>query len=152
MNKYFIIVISCFLFLSSCQIYQEIEVREVRDIRIIEVTPDGIEAEVDLKIYNPNNYKVTILNVDADLYINGKDIGDAEINERVTIDKKANLVYTIKIEGDFTDLAGGLLESLIGSIFAQTVNLRIDGTLKGRALLIGKSVYFEVDQDVKLQK
>jgi len=139
------------MFLGSCTLYKDIEVSEVRDIRITELTKEGLVAEVDLKIYNPNPYKLTILKVDADLYLNDKDIGDAEINEKVTIDKKSNLVYTIKLDGDYTQMGGSLLEGLLGSIFAQTVNLRIDGTIKGRALFISKKVYFELDEDVKLQ-
>lgn len=145
------LVAALILFLGSCTIYQDIEVSEVRDIRIIEVTKDGLIAEVDLKIYNPNPYRLTIVNVDADLYLNDKDIGDAQINERITIGKKSSHVYTIKLEGDYTKMGGSLLEGLLGSLFSQTANLRIDGTIKGRALLIGKRVFFQVEQDVKIQ-
>jgi len=151
MKKIWVLVLGSLLFLGSCKIYKNVEVQEVRAVRIVEVTSEGIVAEVDLKIYNPNGYKITLVNVNADLYLNEKDIGDAEINERVTIDKKSSHVYTIRLEGDYTEMGGGLLESLLGSIFSQTVNLRIDGTIKGRALLIGKNVYFEVEQDVKLE-
>ncbi len=146
----FIIAFSIFL-LGSCTVYQDLEVSELRDIRIIEVTKEGLVAEVDLKIYNPNAYKVTLLNVDADLYLNDKDIGDAEIKEKITIEKKSNLVYTIKLEGDYTKMGGSLLEGLIGSLFSQTVNLKIDGTIKGRALFISKNVFFQFDEDVKIQ-
>ena len=140
------------LLFSSCAIYQDIDVSEVRDIRIIEITKDGLTAEVDLKIYNPNRYKITVLNVDADIYLNDKDIGDAKIKRKVVIDKKSNLVYSIRLEGDYTKMGGSLLEGLLGSIFAQTVNLKIDGTIKGRALFISKRVYFQVDEDVRLNQ
>ena len=136
---------------SSCNIYKDIEVREVRDIRITKMSDKGIEAEVDIKVFNPNSYKVSIVSIDADLYVNDKDMGDAKLRRRVTIGKKSNEIHTVKIEGDYSDLSGGLLQTLIGGLFSQTMNLKIDGTMKGKALLIGKSFYFQVDQDVKMK-
>ena len=136
---------------SSCNIYKDIEVREVRDIRITKMSDKGIEAEVDIKVFNPNSYKVSIVSIDADLYVNDKDMGDAKLRRRVTIGKKSNEVHTVKIEGDYSDLSGGFLQTLIGGLFSQTMNLKIDGTMKGKALLIGKSFYFQVDQDVKMK-
>ena len=70
--------------------------------------------------------------------------------KKVILGKKSNEVHTIKIEGDYTDMKGGLLQTLIGGLFSQSMNIKVDGTMKGKALLIGKSFYFQVDQDVKM--
>lgn len=140
------------ILMSSCSVYKDIEVNEVRDVRIISMSDKGVEAEVDISIYNPNNYRVSIVSIDADLYVNDKDVGDAKLRRRVTLGKKSNEVHTIKLEGDYSEMSGGILETLIGSLFAKTVNLKVDGTLKGKALLVGKSFYFQVDQDVKLKR
>ncbi len=138
------------LIFSSCNIYQDIEVQEVRDIRITKMSDKGIEAEVDIKVFNPNNFKVSIVAVDADIYVNDKDVGDAKLRRKVILGKKSNEVHTIKIEGDYTDMSGGILQTLIGGLFSQSMNFKVDGTMKGKALLIGKSFYFQVDQDVEM--
>jgi len=110
----------------------------------------GIEAEVDIKVFNPNGYRVSIVSIDADLYVNNKDVGDARLRKKVILGKKSNEIHTIKIEGDYTDMKGGLLQTLIGGLFSQSMNIKVDGTMKGKGLLIGKSFYFQVDQDVKM--
>jgi LEA14-like dessication related protein len=133
---------------SSCNVYKDIEIQEVSDIRITKMSNKGIEAEVDIKVFNPNNFKVSI--VDVDIYVNDKDVGDAKLRKKVILGKKSNEVHTIKIEGDYTDMKGGLLQTLIGGLFSQSMNIKVDGTMKGKALLIGKSFYFQVDQDVKM--
>ncbi len=145
-----IVVTLLSILLTSCTIYKDIEVKEVRGVRITKFTDKGIEAEVDLRIFNPNNYKVSLVSVDADLYVNDKDVGDAKLNKRVTLGKKSNEVHTVKLEGDYSDMGGGLLETLIGTLFARSINFRVDGTMKGKALFVGKSFYFQVDQDVRL--
>ena len=135
---------------SSCNVYKDIEIQEVSDIRITKMSNKGIEAEVDIKVFNPNNFKVSIVDVDADIYVNDKDVGDAKLRKKVILGKKSNEVHTIKIEGDYTDMKGGLLQTLIGGLFSQSMNIKVDGTMKGKALLIEKSFYFQVDQDVKM--
>ena len=135
---------------SSCNVYKDIEIQEVSDIRITKMSNKGIEAEVDIKVFNPNNFKVSIVDVDADIYVNEKDVGDAKLRRKVILGKKSNEIHTIKIEGDYTDMKGGLLQTLIGGLFSQSMNIKVDGTMKGKALLIEKSFYFQVDQDVKM--
>ena len=135
---------------SSCNVYQDIEIQEVSDIRITKMSDKGIEAEVDIKVFNPNGYRVSIVSIDADLYVNNKDVGDARLRKKVILGKKSNEIHTIKIEGDYTDMKGGLLQTLIGGLFSQSMNIKVDGTMKGKGLLIGKSFYFQVDQDVKM--
>ena len=138
--------------MASCTIYKEVEVKEVRDVRITKLTNEGVEAEVDIKFFNPNGYKVKVVSVNADLYVNDKDVGDAKLRERVVLGKKSNEIHTIKIEGDYAELNGGLLELLLGGLFSSSLNFKVDGTMKGKALMVGKSFYFKVDQDVKIKK
>ena len=52
--------------------------------------------------------------------------------------------------GTYTDMKGGLLQTLIGGLFSQSMNIKVEGSMKGKALLTGKSFYFQVDQDVKM--
>tara|TARA_B100000768_G_scaffold182040_1_gene208740 strand:+ start:31775 stop:32227 length:453 start_codon:yes stop_codon:yes gene_type:complete len=135
---------------SSCNVYKDIEIQEVSDIRITKMSDKGIEAEVDIKVLNPNNFKVSIIALDADIYVNNKDVGDAQLRRKVILGRKSNEIHTIKIEGDYTDMKGGLLQTLIGGLFSQSMNIKVEGTMKGKAILIGKSFYFQVDQDVKM--
>ncbi len=138
--------------LSSCTIYKDVEVKEVRDVRVTKLGQEGVEAEIDVKLYNPNGYKVKVVSVNADLYVNDKDVGDAKLRQRVVLGKKSNEIHTIKLEGDYSELNGGILELLLGGLFSNSLNFKVDGTMKGKALMVGKSFYFKVDQDVKLKR
>ncbi|MEJ6682213.1 MAG: LEA type 2 family protein [Flavobacteriales bacterium] len=135
---------------SSCNIYKDIETQEVSDIRITKMFDKGIFAELDIRVFNPNNFKVSIVAVDGDIYLNDKNVGNTQLRKKVILGKKSNEIHTIKIEGDYTDMRGVLLQTLIGGLFSQSMNIKVEGSMKGKALLLGKSFYFEVDQDVKM--
>ena len=57
MNKYIIIITSILsISFSSCKEFEEIKVIDVDSFHVNKLTPEGIEAEINLKIKNPNTY------------------------------------------------------------------------------------------------
>lgn len=124
----------------SCKFYQPVEVLEVQDVRVVEFSDKMIVAEVDLLIENPNWYKVKLTKSAIDLEVNGADIGQMELGEKLTIPKKSKSVQTVTIEADYEELQTNFLQNFLTLLFNPKVKFKAEGYMKGRALFIGKKV------------
>lgn len=138
--------------MSSCNIYKDLEVSEVRDLRLTEMSREGVKAEIDVDIYNPNFYNVKLVKSDVDLFLNDKPVGKVLLSEKLVIEKKKEQLYTIVVYSDLEDLGSSFMEMLISAMLFKKIHVKADGELRGKALFIGRNVGINVDQDVDLSR
>ena len=150
MRKSFFLLAVLLVSLTSCDIFQDIEVSDIKDVRFKSFSQDGLEAEIDVEVYNPNPYKLQLVSSDVMLYVNGKKAGKVKLVERVVIPKKSRAVQTVKVYSDLSEVGAGFWESLVSVFFFKKAKVKVEGDLRGKALLMGKKVYVNVEQDVEL--
>jgi LEA14-like dessication related protein len=112
-----------------------------------EFSASGIEAIVSMKVKNPNNYKITIVNSDLDLFINGSKMGKAIIKDKIVLKKQQTEVYTFVVGAK---PSGGILGSLLSIAFSKNVRVGVKGKVKARAFMVSKSFPVDVEQNVSL--
>ena len=61
--------------------------KEVRDVRLSEFGSDGLKAEVDILVENPNSFKFKVTDSDLNVSINGTNIGKVKLGEKLTIEE-----------------------------------------------------------------
>ena len=66
--------------LSGC-FYQDLEVFAVDDFSQVRVSLDGMQARMDVDVFNPNPYAVTVTEADVKLYVNQEVVGDVTLLE-----------------------------------------------------------------------
>ena len=132
----------------SCTLYNDVEVLEVQDVRVKEFSDKVIVAEVDLLIDNPNWYKVKLTKSEIDLAINGKDVGQMGLGEKLTIPKKTKSTHTVLIEADYEVLQTNFLQNFLTLLFNPEVKLKADGYITGRALFVSKKVPVLIEEDI----
>jgi LEA14-like dessication related protein len=153
MKKFlFLPLIFLLLLVTSCNLYKDVEVSEVKDLRMTEIGKDGMEAEIEVDIYNPNFYNVKLVKSDVDLFLNGKPVGKVTLSEKVVIKKKTEQRYTIIVNSDLEGLSTSFFETLISALLFRKVHVKADGDLRAKALFIGRDVGIEVDQQVELSR
>jgi len=150
MKKSFFLLLILLVTLSSCEVFKDIEVNDIKDVRINSFDKDGLEAEIDVEVFNPNGYKVQLVSSDVMLYVNDQKAGKVKLMERVVIPKKSREVQTVKVYSDLSEIGSGFWESLISVFFMKKAKVKVEGDVRGKALLVGKSVYINVEQDVEL--
>src|SRR5690606_30035989 len=91
--------------LASCNLYKEVEVTTVGDLRITEMGKDGIFAEVPLTIHNPNSFRLKLVESDIDLMINRKAMGKVNLAEPLYITRKSTGDYVLKLRTDYENLS-----------------------------------------------
>lgn len=149
--KHLVFLSGLLLLLSSCSFYKEVEVSEVKNVKITRFDQDVVEAEITLELINPNWYAVTLTESFVDVYINGKEIGEVELKEKVKLPKKTTNLRTLVMVGDYEKMSSGFLDNLLTLLFANQAKFEAKGYMKGRALLITKKVEVDVQEFVDLR-
>lgn len=89
---------------SSCKDFEEIKVIGVDSFYLNKLNTDGIEAEVKLKIKNPNSVGFSVYPSEFDILFSGIRLGKAKLNKRVHIDANCERVYSFNLKSGFGDL------------------------------------------------
>jgi len=88
----------------SCKNYQEIKLKNVEGISLNKITTEKIEAEIKLRIENPNPIGLSIYRSEFDIVYSGIRLGKAKLKKRVHIKRKTEGVYTFILKSNISDL------------------------------------------------
>lgn len=94
----------CLLLLGGCKDFQEIQVAGVDGFNLNKISTDGIEAEVRLRIKNPNQSGFSIYPSEFDVVYSGVRLGKARLHKRVHIDGHSEKVYTFQLRTNFGEM------------------------------------------------
>lgn len=144
----FVLMLSLF----SCFKYEDVQLLEVTNIRILGLTTKKIEVGIDMHIVNPNNYKISITDSDLELMIKNKKIGTAKIKEKIELPKKSDQVHHISIITDTKDIVSGAIPVLLGLMFDDSIELQVKGEIRAKAKAISKNFPVDFKERVKLNK
>jgi LEA14-like dessication related protein len=141
---HFILYVSFGLLLTSCFSYKEVELGDVSNVRLNKVSVGGLEIKSDIVINNPNNYKIKIKKIDADVLVNGQKVGKLELNKKVVLPKKSEQVQTFTVNTQLSDL----LSAAPTALFGGSVTLQLKGSIKGKVFIFSKK--FPIDEERKI--
>lgn len=144
-----LLLIAVVLGASSCS-YQDVVMQELADVGLSEVTNEKVRIDIQAKIENPNNYPITIVSSDLDIYISGKRIGNTALDKKVKLPKKSSEIHTVSLETDLKSLKKGLLPSLFSALTDQSLTVRLKGKIKARVIIVGKKFDVDYSEKVKL--
>jgi LEA14-like dessication related protein len=88
----------------SCRDMKEIKVTSVEGFYLNKITTENIDAEIKLKIDNPNNVGFSIYPSQFDITFSGIRLGQAKLNKRVHLNSGSDKVYTFKLNSKLSDL------------------------------------------------
>ncbi|RTL59777.1 MAG: hypothetical protein EKK37_02680 [Sphingobacteriales bacterium] len=126
MKKIIFTLGSAVLLLSACNTtskVQEPEFRDVRDVRLVKVGVLNTTAGVDLIYYNPNNFGVELTDARGDVYVDGQYLGKFNLNNKVSIKRKAEFVIPAVVSVDNL----GLVKNQRDIYKKKEVTVRVDG-------------------------
>lgn len=121
------------------------EVTDVRGIEINSLNKDGIELTGDLKVRNPNGYKIHVKSTDADLWLDGRKAGKAHLIDKITVPANFDNFIKVRVRADFNGGGLELIPIIIGATVKRSVNIKVDGTLKASTFIISKKFDFEYE-------
>ena len=149
MKKYFFLFFSTLL-LSSCGEFQEVTFSGLESVKLIKVSQQGAEAEMVVKIKNPNKSAFTIYKSDLDVTLNGITGGKAHLAENVKIKGNSEQTYVFTIKSDFSSISLGDLPKLMSLAKSKNIKIRLKGDLKVGKFLVKKSYPVDMSGSVPL--
>ncbi|PCJ83610.1 MAG: hypothetical protein COA57_10860 [Flavobacteriales bacterium] len=127
----------------SCISYKEVQFIAMIGAEVKSFSAKGLNVELGVKLRNPNNYKITVVDSDLDIFINGKPMGKAKIKNKIKMKKNSEDVHHFIISADYDNAAVGGLSAIMAMLGASSMQLRIKGKVKAKALVFRKT--FDVD-------
>ena len=133
--------------IGSCVTYREIEFIDVHSISFSK--ENGCSPIcADLKVYNPNNYSISIKDVYVEARLNGKKIGNVINNEKVKLLKQDSMDIHLTFQSDAQQIFTSLVNSL-GFFLGKPQNLSLSGSFKAQVLLYKKKIDITYKTDLK---
>lgn len=144
-----IILFVVFGLASGCVTYKDVVFQGVEQLNITKISPDGIVADVELKITNPNNYKITVDTKQLDLYVNTQKIGKTKLKNKLILNKNTTEVYKVKVVTNLPeDGQINLGTFLFGG--GGGLNIQFKGQIVGKAKGISKTIDVDFSKRVPI--
>jgi LEA14-like dessication related protein len=149
MKTKLIILLGC-LSLFSCKSYEEIKVTQVDGFYMNKVTTENLEAEIKLKINNPNSVGFSIYPSEFDIIFSGIRLGKAKLKKRVHINAKSERVYSFQLKSKLTDL--NPMDALRLLNLDNLGKIEVKGDLKAGKIFIKKKYPINYTDKVTILK
>jgi len=141
-----LLLLGWFLFvLSSCNVYRDVQVNEVQEIIVGEISEEGMQVEVRMTIENPNWYNVVLKKSHVDVFLEGSKIGELVLNEKVTVPKKSTTTQVLVMDADYEKLQG-IFGNILILLFKKEYILEAKGFVTGRGLIVTKKVKVDLKE------
>ena len=139
--------------LSSCFNYEEVEIKDIKSIKLLEFSDKGLVVESVIQIYNPNSYDLNVVDSEFEVSVKNSLIGNAFIDSKVEIPANSEDYHTVVLKSNYKDLAPGALATLmtITAMGGDDIYFKVDGFIIGKAYFIKKKVHVSHEGKVPLK-
>lgn len=135
--------------LTGCGIYKPVQVGEVSEIKLKQLSLSSISFLIKVPIENPNGYKLQIKESDLDISINGIELSNVSSPNEVIIGRKFKGELEFPIDVKLKGLGSGTMAVI--SIFKQRdADLEITGYIKVKAFLLSKKIHIKEKNNVRI--
>ncbi|MBX9852019.1 MAG: hypothetical protein K2X86_09700 [Cytophagaceae bacterium] len=137
------------LFVTSCVTsYKQVEVQEVQNVKLLNMTDSTADLEVTMKITNPNKYDIKVKDYDLEAFINKKPVGKVKLADNVKMKRKSEDTYVMILNADMTRV-NKLLPTMA---FTDKALIGLKGNLKVRARGINKKIDIDLTEKVSIKE
>lgn len=137
--------VSLLFLLVSCKNIQDVTVEGVREFKLGDLSDKEVHCTMDLLVKNPNGFGITLKNLDAAIKLEGKEIGKVELGHAAKL--KAGDISRVPLEFTISsDSWKTFLGSAMKLIFKDSLKMGVSGSLKAKALMVGKRIEFNQEQ------
>lgn len=127
----------------SCSTPKALEYISYNNFTIEKLGFDYSTVNLDLKYFNPNNFRMQLRNTNLDVFVNGKLFGHSSTDTLIQIPKRDTFTLPIKFNVNMQSVYQNALNTLLG----KEVLIKVTGKVK-----VGKAnvfMYFPVNYESK---
>ena len=152
LQKIFSILLITSLF-SSCVNFEEVEITDIKSIKISEFGSSSLKFDSEIKIKNPNSYSIKVTDSYFDVFIKNNKVGEAKFDDKITIPANSNDFVAVSFLGTYDESQIGTITTLVGSSLfgSKDIDFKVDGFVEGKALMIKKKINLKHEGKVPLE-
>ncbi len=136
--------------LTGC-LYQDLEVLEVEAFSDLSFSLQGMQAQMNVDVFNPNPYAVKVTGADVKLYVDEAVVGDVTLKETTTIRPEARATVPLHVRTREGALREVLKHDLMNLIRGTDVPFTAKGEVTGKAFGLSFTVPLLHDQTLNTQ-
>lgn len=146
---YLLIALFGLFTISSCSLYEEVEMLGVEGYDFESVAGSSVKASIIFKINNPNFYSITMKQSDFKIFVDDEELGTAGMEEDLKILKKTQGNYTLGLLIQEKDIQNSLMPLLKKALFKKSVTFRVKGKAKAKVFgIFGKKIVINESKEV----
>jgi len=135
---------------TGCFKYEEVKMVRVVGVEVKDITAKGVNIHVDMQLDNPNNYNISIVGSDLDLFVKGKKSGKVTLKDKVILPKKSNGVHHFIFESEHKNMVADPLTILSSILGDSRIEVQVKGSIKAKAKGLSKSFPVDFKEKVSL--
>ena len=143
--KYILIAALGFLLVSCIGEFKEVSISRIDGFKVTNVSPTGIDGEINVTINNPNSTSFKVYRSKAIIMYGDVKLGTAKTLRKVKIPANSNAPQTFVLKGDLKDVS---FSSLPGLLMGKGKQMEIKGNIKAGKWFYKKK--FPIDQKQKM--
>jgi LEA14-like dessication related protein len=135
--------------LSSCARFSDMKIGDVKDVEVKGFEENSFVVAIKLDVDNPTIHKIKITDIDTKVFLNNQYIGKI-----VAVDE---IIFPAKTSNEYSILLRVRLTNILGTAFAMMqlsdgnkVNIRLEGDLTARTLLLKKKINISESRNVTI--
>lgn len=121
---------------TSCE-FEEPEFSDFSNFHFDELNGKSVDFTFDVTVENPNAVGFKVKNGTIDITANGKNLGTVTLDEKIKVKRKSENKYTVPLT---LNLSNGGLFNIIQLAGSKEVEIKLDGTIRGKVLGFGKNI------------
>jgi LEA14-like dessication related protein len=123
-------------------VYQDVE-----NLKIQQADNNKAIISLDIKLYNPNHYKLRLKDGDVDVFVNGNKLGKLQMQDKLEVPKQDTFLIPALLNVDLQALLPNALQLVLSNGVAD---ITLSGSIKaGRhGIFISIPVNYEDKQDL----
>lgn len=138
------------MLLTACGGFKNVTMGGIQNAHITKLDTKELQAEVTIRIKNPNNYGFKIYPSDLDVMLNNSPIGAARIDKKVKIKRNSDEEHTFIIKSDLSKLGFESIPALMGMFSKNNLNVGIKGDIKAGRMFYKYHIPVDVKDKVNL--
>lgn len=152
-NLYYLPILILILSISSCSIYEEVEMLGVEGYSFQKMEDNQSQASIVFNINNPNFYSIKLKKSSFEVFLDDKKLGDAVMADEVVILKKTEGDYTLNLLLNDKDLRNAAMPLLAKALFKKNIKLTVKGKAKCKVFgVLGKKMDINESKTLNLSE
>jgi len=132
----------------GCRVYSDVEFKGVKETRFTSFNAQGVSCEFDVEVYNPNPYKITLMQSDVNLFLEGTRLGKVQLPESAVLHAENSTILKLTCTAEPSSVPK-IVGGAIGLVFKKDVVIEGKGMVTAKASLVTKTVPVAFTQRIK---